>query len=94
MVQIIENWALLTCFLQAISVEASATALTCHVEAVEPVGSFKNLLERHIGKDIVVRLKADASALQPGMRLKLKVSQSDLATFWGDAVSLEVVRDN
>lgn len=93
-VPIIENWSEVRGVVRAVgrSTEvAGHHALEVDVDAVEPVGSFPNLLERVVGQrvTIFVRDRGTGDRLEPETRVRFRVRQAGLDRYFADPDSFE-----
>lgn len=90
MVQIVENWALLTCRLEAVRRAGGQVELDAWIEAADDVANVRNLLRQHVGSRKVIKLRGDVQ-LAPGARFAVKARLADPATAWGDPATLTVL---
>lgn len=88
MVQIVENWAWLTCRLVRIRTVGDHLELDVVVELTGRVESFPNLLESAVGRDLTIMLKGTMPALTAGDRFQIKARRSGPVGTWGDPATL------
>ena len=91
MVQIVENWALLTCRLEAVRRTGDQVELDAWIEDADDVANVRNLLRQHVGSRKVIKLRGGDVQLAPGARFAVKARLADPATAWGDPATLTVL---
>jgi hypothetical protein len=91
MVQIVENWALLTCRLEALRRADDLVELDAWIDAADDVAGFRNLLRQHVGTRKRIKLRGAGVQLAPGARFAVKARLADPATAWGDPATLAVL---
>jgi hypothetical protein len=91
MVQIVENWAVLTCRLEAARRVDDHVELDAWIETADDVGNVRNLLRQHVGSRKLIKLRDADVQLAPGTRFSVKARLADPATAWGDPGTLTVL---
>lgn len=86
--QIIENYAWLTCLLHTTLVAGDAAELSVAVEQTAPFESYPNLLAQMEGSVIILHVKGPLPGLAPGMRFRIKAAQSGPGVYWAAADTL------
>ena len=89
--QVVENWAWVTCRLEAVHDHGQTAEFEVTVESTDPVPGFPDLLAQHIGKRVRIALgisMALAPALPPGSRFRIKARVAGPGVIRGDADSI------
>jgi hypothetical protein len=91
MVQMVENWALLTCRLESLRQEDQHVELTTVLESVTPVAPYPNLFDSRVGTRLVLKLRGDMPAIAPGAAFSVMARLADNVTAWADPASIKLV---
>lgn len=89
--QIVENWAWVTCRLEAVHDHGQGTELEVTVESTAPVPGFPDLLAQHTGRRVRITLGISpglAPALAPGNRFRIKARVAGPGAIRGDTGSI------
>ena len=94
-VQIIENWADVrgrVTFVRAAS-EPEVAIVGVAVDAADDVAGFRNLMRRHVGSEIHIRVPKDILRrlpLQPQAEVTIRVSAGGLESFFLDPKNVRI----
>ncbi|QBE62578.1 hypothetical protein [Pseudoduganella lutea] len=86
--QVVENWAWVTCRLEAVHDAGQVTELEVTVESTGPVQGFPDLLARYVGERVRIRLGTRLGTrphLPPGSRFRIKARVAGPHAIWGSA---------
>ena len=93
--QVVENWAWVTCRLEAVHDHGQTAEFEVTVESTDPVPGFPDLLAQHIGKRVRIALgnwpalaPTLAPTLPPGSRFRIKARVAGPGVIRGNADSI------
>jgi hypothetical protein len=91
MMQIVENWAWLTCRLESARAAGDHLEIDAVLESADDIADARNLFATLVGQHIAIRLRGDRLPPASGSRFALKARLAGSGTAWGDSASFRLL---